>query len=144
MGKSKIEGERDDWEVELTKVLAKRLPGIYAELFKPGKSSVVLSPSLSVRLWRGSFLAVLRGDRVDRGGRVVCFGAGDNPIQALRNLSASVQRGDWRRDKFANDTQSVAERLFQPRPQSLGSESLERPQNCGGALPGQIRLPGVD
>jgi hypothetical protein len=93
--------DRDEWEFELSKALARRLPGLYRELFKPGKAAVLVGASLSVKPWRGRFLAVLRGKRVDLGGSVVCFGAGDTPLYALRNVSAAASKGEFKPDKFA-------------------------------------------
>lgn len=92
---------KDDWELELTKALARRLPGLYREMFRPTKQSLAYDCSLSIKPWRGSYLAVCRGTRVDGGGRVVCFGAGDSPLQALRNVSAALQKGAWKHDQYA-------------------------------------------
>jgi len=93
--------KKTDWELELSRVLASRLPGLWHEVFAPTKKSVLVDASLSVKRWRGAWLAVLRGDRVDGGGGVVCFGGGSTPLEALRAVSRAVSRGEYKPDKFA-------------------------------------------
>jgi hypothetical protein len=91
-------------------------------LLKPTKQSLVYDCSLSVKPWRGSFLAVCRGARVDGGGRVVCFGAGTAPLLALRNVSAAMQKGEWKRDQYAKSADLAPSQLATDRPSPLGGE----------------------
>jgi len=93
--------DREDWESEVIRTLARRLPGLDREIFRPNRASLLVDASLSVRPWRGRFLAVVRGVRVDGGGAVVCFGAGEDPIHALRNVSAACQKGEFKTDQYA-------------------------------------------
>lgn len=119
-----------EWEFELTKALARRLPGLDREIFRPGKSSVLVGASLSVKPWRGRVLAVVRGDRVDGGGSVVCFGAGDSVLQALRNCSAACQKGEFKRDQYAKPIGDGRNVVSATKPAPLGLE----PYAVGGDL----------
>jgi hypothetical protein len=118
----------EDWELELTKAIARRLPGLDREIFRPSKTSVLVDAGLSVRPWRGRYLAVAKGLRVDGGGAVVCFGAGDTVLSALRNCSAACQKGEWKRDQFASPIGDRFNHVSQDRPSALGVEGY----NVGG------------
>lgn len=100
MGQDKNEGP-EDWEGELIRSLARRLPGLDREIFRPGKKSLLADGDLSLRHWRGRWLAVVRGSRSDGGGAVVCFGAGETPLHALRNVSAACAKGEFKQDRYA-------------------------------------------
>lgn len=97
----------DEWEFELVKAIARRLPGLDREVFRPGRKSVIINAGLSVRAWRGRYLAVVRGTRVDGGGPVVAFGSGDSPLLALRNVSTACQKREFKVDRFAPFEQQV-------------------------------------
>lgn len=114
--------EKDDWELELFKVVARRLPGLYREVFRPDKSSVLVGAVLSIRPWRGQYLATLKGNRVDGGGSVIAFGAGDSAAHALRNLSAACQKGEYKRDQFASPIGDRGNHVSPEKPTALGLE----------------------
>jgi len=102
--------DREDWESELIRTLARRLPGLDREVFRPTRASTLVDASLSVRPWRGRFLAVVRGVRVDGGGAIVCFGAGEDPLYALRNVSAACQKREFKTDQYAAGWEHVDQR----------------------------------
>ena len=129
MGHSAVT-DKEDWEFELTKAIARRLPGLDREYFRPSKASVLVGASLSVRPWRGQYLAVLRGVRVDGGGHVVCFGAGPNALHALRNCSAAVVKGEFKKDQFARPIGDAENHVSLDSPKPLGLE----PYEVGGDL----------
>jgi hypothetical protein len=114
--------DREDWELELGKALARRLPGLWSEIFRPTKNSVLVAASLSVRPWRGSYLATCKGARVDGGGHVIAFGAGGSVLEALRNCSAAVQKGQWKRDQFAQPIGDKHNHIADEPPQPLGGD----------------------
>ena len=129
MGHEK-ERDKDDWEFELTKAIARRLPGLDREVFRPSKSSLLVGAGLSVKPWRGRVLAVVRGDRVDGGGSVVAFGAGDSFLQALRNVSAACQKGEFKRDQYAHPVGDGKNIVSEAHATPLGLE----PYRVGGDL----------
>lgn len=110
---------KDDWEFELVKAIARRLPGLDCEIFRPNKRSLLLDGGLTLKRWRGGWLAIVRGARVDGGGLVVAFGAGDSALKALRNVSAACQKGEFKRDQFAKPTGGGTNRVSDDPPAPL-------------------------
>lgn len=88
---------RDDAKTAVEKVLAANLSNLWGEL----KDDYGLFSRLSVSAREdGSFLAVITKVS-DEQGPLAAFGSGDSVVAALVALSASICKGAWKPDRYA-------------------------------------------
>jgi len=86
--------------ITMAKRLADRWGWLSRLLVGKQPYDTVIIQGFSVRIDAAKTFVVVRALRIDNFSNVVAFGSADNLYDALRNVTAAMAKGEWKKDKF--------------------------------------------